>query len=368
MPFIFLTICEMTSTNETATEATFKVLETAFNSRKGCVVVSLNVAATFHRKLGTPTAGPTWEESAPLIKRAVDAAHVILFQEVCQVQLEWIVNTFGGKFTILVLASTPADMPAGLYSNNSDEGLQGLISCKNLGAALVVTLVRDPENGIRTPLLTDIFSLSEVDWYKQQANDLPLDRGQTNKGFGNMMTIRGVLMVKTRFGCVFNTHFPISGGPKTRLACMDHLLRHAMMIHALEHEPIIIGGDMNLFTPPGDLSGVTAVEAHALLEHYGPILGGLVDISKTDVHEGSVATFCGFPCDTYQNPIVYTDKKGHAQFRDSERLDILAAPRELITSAQTTFLEIAPSSSGTRRFASDHAMLSVTLRDTVSMC
>lgn len=126
-------------------------------------------------------------------------------------------------YDIIALAATPADAPVGIYhhlAGESSAALDPLLTAKNLGTALVVTLAHKSSPVLRASCI----AFGPTYWYAGDAALIPADRG-TDKGFGNFNTVRGMLIVSLVDGTtLFNTHLPLSGG----LATARPLLRADM--------------------------------------------------------------------------------------------------------------------------------------------
>jgi len=217
----------------------------------------------------------------------------------------------------LFLSSTPSEVPTGAIVGREEVGEW---IGKFVGTALTGLLWRP-----------DRLELQDCGrfWLNERPDELPTltDRGETDKGFGNMNTYRAVLyatlkhLATGREVCVFNSHYPLKfgeDGSRMRRRCAQA---------EIEKIADVIGGDPatseKLCISMGDRNTVPVVKGGETdVASMDPLLAVLRNCRDARRVFGPASTFAGFSFDTFVNPIE------DGQFTDPGVVDLMAANRQ----------------------------------------
>jgi hypothetical protein len=202
-------------------------------------------------------------------------------------------------------------------------------------------------------------------WLNEEPDVVPTntDRGEIDKGFGNMNTYRAVLWTKvqvldekTLF--VFNSHYPLSGGNKTRLECTK--LEMAKIKEITQGANWISAGDRNIMTTKEDTEAYNPATLHQEFAKHGAVKGEGIN------HYGVNTTWIGFSYDHCQNQV----KEG--KFQGDMVLDVIVSSLKPVCSfflhgaLDPENQELLPllgalgsEQNEGRYFASDHALAGV---------
>jgi hypothetical protein len=151
---------------------------------------------------------------------------------------------------------------------------------------------------IRNKLILKQYGLC---WLKPDHNVIPspdqLDRGTSDKGFGNFNTFRATfwieLEINNRKIYVFNSHYPLSGDSKTRIACA---LKEREIIKQIAKDNLWFNcGDKNLL--PNLPTDTNEHNAKTILD---TLIGNDYLFRNEDIaHEGINTSWLGFNYDKF---------------------------------------------------------------------
>jgi len=287
--------------------------------------------------------------------------HILALQELSPDQAYEFAQLEG--YEPMFLSSTPSEVEAGAIAGRDDiHEWRG----KNVGTALTGFIFRP-----------DVLTLLRCGrfWLNENPDALPAytDRGETDKGFGNMNTYRAVLYAclkhvqSGREVYVFNSHYPLKltpDGSQMRFKCAEAEANKIREIIGGEPRDCVGDklcvsmGDRNPI-PQGVMLPVDAshVEDAASMK---PLSDAMHDVRK--VHQyGPATTFPGFTYDRAQNPF----NEDLTDFVSSEALDMMFA-NQLPERSGNVVTEFCPESgcitfnptrfNPGRYLASDHAM------------
>jgi tetratricopeptide (TPR) repeat protein len=183
-------------------------------------VASYNITADFFdNKDNTADQHHHWKYRAPFVKVLLKGLYpdIMCLQELSAQQaleLHQYFNREGGYKSIF-LSQTPSEVETGAIA--CGEQVQEW-SNKFLGASLIGTFINKSFEFIETGRF----------WLNETPHLVPTaqDRGEIDKGFGNMNTYRAVLWAKVKMEgnkslYIFNSHYPLSGNNETRFKCAE---------------------------------------------------------------------------------------------------------------------------------------------------
>lgn len=275
-------------------------------------IISYNIAVDFFDgRDQTEEKIHTWQVRAKLCKELIVkvAPDIFCLQELSPDQASELSDYFGKKgYEAKFLCQTPSEIAAGEIADG--EALQSWIG-KNVGTALIGTF------------FSNKWSLVEegVFWLNDNPYEIPTnkDRGETDKGFGNMNTYRAVFCTKLEMTdqpskClyVFNSHYPLSGDSQTRKKCAELEMKEIEKIAG--DKPWVSAGDRNLIPVNNDRSSPDEVYKEFLKYGY--------DIRNSDNHFGISTSWIGFTYDQYCNKIKISADEPN-DFQDDTVLDLM---------------------------------------------
>jgi tetratricopeptide (TPR) repeat protein len=324
-------------------------------------IISYNVVADFFDENDkTPDHRHHWENRKPIIYKllCILATDIMCFQELSPRQAFELAEYFAGEFNARFLSQTPSEIPTGAIIDGA--GMKEWVG-KFAGTPLVGTFARK------------IYKISEQGrfWLNDKPDEVPVkaDRGETDKGFGNMNTYRAVLWLKLSSGhedkelFVFNSHYPLNGDNKTRKSCAE--LERIKIKEITAGGNWISSGDRNIVPSDSDNDVDNPLSAYMVLA------AGASDIRGHGPHYGISTTWLGFSYDKFKTEL---DKKSKS---DHNVLDVMISNMKTINSffhpggydlsrgeenpiiplseyAQAAVVEFLNSE---RCFASDHALI-----------
>lgn len=328
--------------------------------KSNITVASYNVTASFFDKKTPEHSHHNWVERRPYVLKMLEDTDADVFglQELSPEQAHEIAAHFEPKgYQWFFLSQTPSEVPVGEIARGSAH-VKGWIG-KNVGTALLGIGVRQGAPFLGPPLMGRF-------WLNERPNELPTltDRAVTDKGFGNMNTYRAVFHARLTFLddsvlFFFNTHYPLSGGNKTRVQCA-RMQRKQMELIAGEL-PWVAVGDMNTISLPEE--DTDEFNPTKVLDTLGK---SAIEISRS--HKGMKRnTWIGFTYDQWFNPI---NEKG--RFERESQLDHVVVSRWLPVVSSVVrhgaydpvtgkILRKLPINDPKRHFASDHALVMVTV-------
>jgi hypothetical protein len=317
-------------------------------------LASFNITATFFSDPKSPDDPRSqmqhkWEERRKYFKGIIEQvdADVWALQELSPEQALDLLKMFPDyEFFFFFQAQTPALQSGSIYRTYNE--ILDLVG-KDIGTA-IISIMYNPKFVI--PKKSGIF------WYNPEPFKRPTatDRGQTNKGFGNMNTPRAPGYVQfnhIRSGkpfWFFVSHAPISGGTNTRIKCFE--LERKIIKEIANEDAFFSVGDRNIFSEDSN-------EAYKVL-----VSDGVYDWFNNKDHVGPHNTWLGYLYEPkkFQNQIL-TD----GSFEHKDRPDIGYSSIPSIWSAHYYCIirkdgasllgKLTPDDNLTRNFLSDHAML-----------
>lgn len=205
------------------------------------------------------------------------------------------------------LSQTPSDIKAGDIVDSS--GVKDWIG-KFVGTPLVGVFFSDKW----------ILSATNCFWLNENPDEIPTiqDRGETDKGFGNMNTYRAVFYTKLEMKnqdkslYIFNSHYPLSGNNETRLKCAELEMQKIQDI--TNGANWISTGDRNLIP-----DGIEGSQNQA----YQALRQGAYDIRDCNNHFGISTTWLGFIYDKFRN--ILKTENDSTDFKDKSVLDIMVS-------------------------------------------
>ena len=257
----------------------------------------------------------------------------------------------------------------------SDEGYKSIFLSQTPSAVSTGAIVYGEQVSewcgkfIGTPLvgtfISKLYKFIDVGrfWLNETPESIPqnTDRGETDKGFGNINTYRAVLWTKIQLEnndilFVFNSHYPLSSNNKTRLECAK--LERSKIKEITQGNNWVSAGDRNIIPSEDDNGSYNPAVV------YQELVKDCHDIRDATTHYGINTTLLGFSYDKHKNPI----KSG--KFKNNSILDIIVSnlvpncsfyhpgafnpiTKELI--ALTNGLDEQQNEE--RYFASDHALI-----------
>jgi hypothetical protein len=279
---------------------------------------------------------------------------IICLQELSPNQALELHEYFGNRlgYSSVFLSQTPSEIEAGLIAFGDKVGNW----CgKNIGTPLVGTFISKG------------FKLLEWGrfWLNEEPDVVPTnaDRGEIDKGFGNMNTYRAVLWAKVQVLdekalFVFNSHYPLSGGNKARLECTK--LEMAKIKEITQGTNWISAGDRNIMSTKEDTNAYNPATLHQEFAKHGMVKGDGIN------HYGVNTTWIGFSYDHCQNQV----REG--KFQDEVILDVIVSSLKPVCSfflhgaldpENQELLPLLGALGGEqnegRYFASDHALAGV---------
>jgi hypothetical protein len=176
---------------------------------------------------------------------------------------------------------------------------------KNVGTPLVGTFVKSN------------YKFLEVNrfWLNRDPDQVPTDKSTPDKGFGNKNTYRAVLWTKVQGDgdkelLIFNSHYPLSAGNKTRLKCAK--LEMAKIQKITSGANWVSAGDRNLLPIADDKEQQFDPNiVHEELSKH--------NLSKETKHYGVNTTWLGFTHEGCKNQI----KDG--KFTNDAKLDVIVS-------------------------------------------
>jgi tetratricopeptide (TPR) repeat protein/endonuclease/exonuclease/phosphatase family metal-dependent hydrolase len=320
-------------------------------------LVSYNITADyFDEKDKTADGHHHWKFRSPFVIKLLESVYpdIICLQELSPNQALELHQYFGGKlgYSSVFLSQTPSDIPAGEIAYNEAVGKW----CeKNIGTPLIATFI------------SSSYKFLEVNrfWLNESPDEVPgnIDRGKTDKGFGNMNSYRAVLWAKVQVldekaFFVFNSHYPLSGGNKARIECARLEMQKIKEITQGAHWAS--AGDRNVIPSKDDTELCNPATVHNELSKHGQ------SKESSSKHDGINTTWLGFSYDEHQNQI-----KG-GKFQDDTVLDVIISSLNPVCSfflhgafdpAKQELLPLlgtlGDEQNDGRYFASDHALVGV---------
>jgi tetratricopeptide (TPR) repeat protein len=317
-------------------------------------IISYNITVDyFDEKDKTMDGHHHWKIRNPFVVKLLESVYpdIMCLQELSPDQALEMHRYFGEKlgYSSVFLSQTPAGIEAGLVAFGDQVGNW----CgKRMGTPLLATFI------------SSSCKFLEVNrfWLNEHPDQVPsnIDRGDTDKGFGNINSYRAVLWAKVQISdkelFVFNSHYPLSGGNKARLECVK--LEMQKIKEIAQDEPWVSAGDRNIIPSKDDTELCNPAAIHnELAKHSKSRENGIK-------HYGINTTWLGFSYDEHQNRI----KEG--KFQDDTVLDVVISSLNPVCSfflhgafdpAKQELLPLLGSLSSEqndgRYFASDHALV-----------
>jgi endonuclease/exonuclease/phosphatase family metal-dependent hydrolase len=314
---------------------------------------SFNITADFFDKKEIDYKNHTWANRRKAVFETIKqkSPDVLALQELSPDQAFELTDIAGYKS--FFLSQTPSQVEVGLIVEGKT--VKEWIG-KNVGTPLIGIFYK--ENKFE-------FIDKGRFWLKEEPDVLPVytDRSETDKGFGNMNTYRATLWVhlkhlnSNKSVFAFNSHYPLSGGPQTRLKCAE--MERKKINEIAQNNFWISMGDRNIIFELGTLAEVGDIGAlKPLLEnaynavsnnHYGPRATwagfNYEPKCKNPIHEGSLK------CPTAMDIIV----SNHPSKRSEHVVTQFNAENEEIEFNPKVLKE-------DRNIASDHLMVIVDYR------
>jgi len=330
---------------ETDHEILMQLCETQRCIKTEFTVASWNITADFFDKKEEEYQIHNWNNRQPSVLKTLKNLNndIIGLQELSPNQA--VIISEIKEYQSLFLSQTPSDIEPGLIVDGL--GVKDWIN-KNIGTPLIGLLFK--------PDIYDIIQQGRF-WLKEDPDSLPIykDRSLTDKGFGNMNTYRAVLWIKLKHKStkkilfVFNSHYPLSGGPSTRLKCAE--IERQKINEIAKDDLWISMGDRNIIFELGVLTKIGDLDA------MKPLLYNAFDAVNSN-HKGPMTTWAGFKYDKCTNIIT------NGEFEYPVRLDIIISNIQAISSHHiiTQFDEneiiLNPLKlEEKRQFASDHLIV-----------
>jgi len=329
-------------------------------------VVSYNICADFFdNKDKTPDSHHHWSIRSTYVIKLLSqvAPDIICLQELSAEQASSLTIAFRDRFESIFLSQTPSEVePTGAICYGEEVASW---TGKKLGTPLVGIFVNRNTNWKIVGEKTGRF------WLNELPDEIPVsyDRGETDKGFGNMNTYRAILwcMVmnidtgKTIY--IFNSHYPLNGNSETRFRCAE--LERTKIKEIVGNDNWVSAGDRNLikcdddnpYFNPLTVYKTLVRDAHDIRDH------------QPDKHYGISSTWCGFTYDQHKSKIATSSM---------DVLDVMvsnikpiksffhpgifnSADETIIPLSNYTDSSILDSYNESRYLASDHALLGADL-------
>lgn len=330
--------------------AFFCVQSIAMQQEEIVAFSSFNITAHYFDKKEPEFNNTTWVSRREAVFATIKQKNpdVLALQELSPDQAFELTEILG--YSSFFLCQTPSEVEAGLIAEGKD--VKEWIG-KNVGTTLVGVLYK-----------SDKFEIVNKGrfWLKEKPDVLPIhtDRSETDKGFGNLNTYRATLwlhlkhMNSNKPVFVFNSHYPISGGPSARLKCAE--MERKKINEIAQNNFWISMGDRNIILELGKLDETGDIDA------LKPLLENAYN-GVSNNHYGPRATWAGFNYDPIcKNPIH------EGQFKFPTALDIVVSnypsvrSEHVITQFDTEngSIELNPKIlKEERNIASDHLMVIV---------
>ncbi|MBU6184685.1 MAG: tetratricopeptide repeat protein, partial [Rickettsiales bacterium] len=263
-------------------------------------VVSYNICADFFdNKDKTVDSHHHWSIRSTYVIKLLSQVtpDIMCLQELSAEQASNLTIAFRDKFESIFLSQTPSEVePTGAICYGEDVASW---TDKKLGTPLIGIFVNRNTNWKIVSEKTGRF------WLNELPDEIPVsyDRGETDKGFGNMNTYRAILwcMVinidteKTIY--IFNSHYPLNGNSETRFKCAE--LERAKIKEITGDAKWISAGDRNLIKCDDDnlhynpltIYKTLTKDVHDLRDH------------RPDKHYGISGTWLGFTYDQHKSRI-----------------------------------------------------------------
>ncbi len=327
-------------------------------------VISYNIGVDFFdAKDNTEGKIHHWKIRDPFCKELINRVTPDIFclQELSPTQSSGLSDYFKNfGYSAKFLSQTPSDIDAGrIVDGDFAKNWIG----KNIGTPLIGTFYSN-----QWQLLEE-----KCFWLNSNPDEVPSskDRGNIDKGFGNMNTYRAVLCTKFEMTdnpaktiYIFNSHYPLSGSSKTIQSCAKIEMQKIQEI--AKDSAWISAGDRNLIPRNTDTEDSNPELAYRDFVKYGH------DMRDANNHYGISTSWIGF---SYELPNIKNninerkDAKDIGDFIDNTVLDLIISnmPAEDSFHLHGAFdlnLGLLPitedlntSFNDNRLFSSDHALI-----------
>lgn len=336
-------------------------------------IISYNIGVDFFDNRDTTEKEiHKWKSRSSLCKELIERVNpdVFCLQELSPDQAFEFYEHFKNSYHAKFLSQTPSEIQAGEVANGPE--VQQWIG-KNVGTALLGTFFPHHWN----------IKNEGCFWLNESPDEVPTskDRGNIDKGFGNMNTYRAVFYNRFEMECqkneldsngentsfyVFNSHYPLNGDSSTRHGCAD--LEMNKIKEMVGISPWVSVGDRNLIPNPKD--HILNCPQFA----YQAFVKDAKDARDSGNHYGISTTWIGFTYerDGIRNEVKKNDDTNIADFVDNTVLDLIVSnmPSELSFHLHGAFTvdngtpellpltgELHETFNGDRRVTSDHALI-----------
>lgn len=252
-------------------------------------IISYNILSHFwDDKDQTSDQRHIWENRKEIIYNSLTILlpDIMCIQELSSLQASELYKYFSKSFDALFLSQTPSEIPTGYIAKNNE--IDDWVD-KFIGTPIVGTLINKN------------YEISDQGrfWLNENPDQVPMnkDRGETDKGFGNMNTYRAILWCKVTFEgkelFIFNSHYPLSGGNITRKKCA--ILERKKIEEIAQDSNWVSCGDKNIIPTKDD------DEDHNPHSVYQLLVKGAYDIRDHEPanHYGRSLTWLGFSYDNF---------------------------------------------------------------------